>query len=73
VTVDKVTVRDSNGREVEAQLLPVTNASLSMRNDNVKLDLGNHPEGGLSYWLAFSVSVPPVGFSTYFVSALQAG
>ncbi|XP_074275159.1 alpha-mannosidase At3g26720-like isoform X3 [Silene latifolia] len=73
VNVDKVLVQDSKGKEVESQLLPLTNASLSIRNDHLKAYLGKQPDGATKHWLAFHVSVPPLGFSTYIVSSSQAG
>lgn len=73
--VDKyVVVQDSEGREVESQLLPIANASLYLRSKYVKAYLGVSPTVTPKYWLAFRVSVPPLGFNTYFVSrAKQAG
>ncbi|KAL2939654.1 hypothetical protein RDABS01_033812 [Bienertia sinuspersici] len=73
VTIDKVTVKDFDGKEVESQLVPLTNASLSLRNDHMKAYLGKTSDAAIKYWLAFSVSVPPLGFSTYIVSGAQAG
>ena len=74
VSSDKVFVQDSDGREIESQLLPLSNVTLSMRNYYVKAYMGTSPNGSLKYWLAFSASVPPLGFSTYIVSnAKQTG
>ncbi|KAH9627166.1 hypothetical protein KSS87_018406 [Heliosperma pusillum] len=73
VDVDTVLVRDSKGKEVESQLLPLTNTSLRIRNDHLKAYLGKQPDGATKHWLAFHVSVPPLGFSTYIVSSSQAG
>ncbi|KAK9678088.1 hypothetical protein RND81_11G187100 [Saponaria officinalis] len=73
VDADKIVVKDSNGKEVESQLLPVTNASLNIRNVHLKAYLGKPSQGAIKYWLAFQVSVPPLGFSTYIVSRSQAG
>lgn len=63
----EVIVLDSAGREIESQLLPLSNASLRIRNFHVKAYLDRSPGDTLKYWLAFSVSVPPLGFSTYIV------
>ncbi|GAB2278356.1 hypothetical protein Dimus_013039 [Dionaea muscipula] len=71
VSLDKVTVMDFRGREVESQLLPVTDAFLSIRNEYVKAYLGEPSGGTNKYWLAFTASVPPLGFSTYTVSAAK--
>lgn len=73
VTIDKVIVQDSKGREVESQLLPLTNTSMHIRNDHVKAYLGKPADTAIKYWLAFPVSVSPLGFSTYIVSGARAG
>ncbi|KAL5581468.1 hypothetical protein UlMin_013910 [Ulmus minor] len=70
---ERVTVKDSSGKEVEAQLLPISNATLSLRDYYVRAYLGNLPSETIKYWLAFLVSVPPIGFSTYVVSTAKTG
>ncbi|KAM5571530.1 putative alpha-mannosidase [Rosa sericea] len=69
VVSEKVTVKDSTGKEIESQILPLLNASVTIRNDHVKAYLGIAPSVTTSYWLAFSATVPPLGFSTYMVSS----
>ncbi|XP_068305343.1 probable alpha-mannosidase At5g13980 [Pyrus communis] len=64
-----VTVRDYTGKEIESQILPLLNASVGLRNNYVKAYLGVSPSVTPSYWLAFSATVPPLGFSTYTVSS----
>lgn len=74
VSSQEIIVLDSGGRELESQLLPIFNASLETRDYHVKAYLGRLPSGTPKYWLAFSASVPPLGFSTYIVSSIkQAG
>jgi alpha-mannosidase len=68
VSTREVSVQDSSGKEIESQLLPLSNITLSIRKKYVKAYLGAAPSGELKYLLAFSVSVPPIGFSTYIVS-----
>ncbi|KAL5564813.1 hypothetical protein UlMin_027977 [Ulmus minor] len=63
-----VVVRDSKGKDVESQLIPLLNASVSLRNFHAKAYLGKYPSVTPSYWLAFSATVPPLGFITYIVS-----
>ncbi|XP_078160110.1 putative alpha-mannosidase At5g13980 [Carex rostrata] len=63
-----VSVQDSEGRAVESQLLPLTNASLRLRRQHVKAYLGTSPTATPKYWLIFPASVPALGFSTYFIS-----
>uniref|UniRef100_A0A0E0J2I3 Alpha-mannosidase n=1 Tax=Oryza nivara TaxID=4536 RepID=A0A0E0J2I3_ORYNI len=69
VISDSIVVHDSEGREVESQLLPIANASLYMREKHVKAYLGMLPAAKPKFWLAFPVSVPPLGFNTYFISS----
>ncbi|XP_044502287.1 alpha-mannosidase At3g26720-like isoform X3 [Mangifera indica] len=68
VSTQKVTVKDAGGRTIDSQLLPLSNVTLGIRNLYVKAYLGKSPSETLKYWLAFSASVPPLGFSTYVVS-----
>ncbi|KAF8694238.1 hypothetical protein HU200_038373 [Digitaria exilis] len=66
---DSIVVHDSEGREIESQLLPIASASLNLRDKHVKAYLGTTPGAKPKFWLAFPVSVPPLGFNTYFVSS----
>ncbi|XP_010249228.1 PREDICTED: alpha-mannosidase At3g26720-like [Nelumbo nucifera] len=68
---ESITVKDSNGREIEFQLLPIVNTSVNIRNYHVKAYLGKYPSDTPKYWLAFSASVPALGFSTYIVSSAK--
>ncbi|KAI4336391.1 hypothetical protein L6164_014924 [Bauhinia variegata] len=63
-----VVVRDSSGKEIQSQLLPLVKASLGLRSYNTKAYLGVSPTENPKYWLAFSATVPPLGFSTYYIS-----
>ncbi|KAK7360609.1 hypothetical protein VNO77_02616 [Canavalia gladiata] len=69
VSSGHVFVQDSDGKVVESQLLPLSNATLTIRKHYVKAYIGKTPGGELKFWLAFPVSVPPLGFSTYTVSS----
>ncbi|KAK7311283.1 hypothetical protein RJT34_09317 [Clitoria ternatea] len=66
-----VTVHDSNGIEIESQLLPLAKVHVDLRNYYVKAYLGQTPPKTPKYWLAFTVSVPPLGFSTYTISTAK--
>lgn len=68
VSLDNVIVKDFHGEVVESQLIPVADAFLSIRNEYAKAYLGETSAVSNKYWLAFIVSVPPLGFSTYTVS-----
>ncbi|EEF51696.1 probable alpha-mannosidase At5g13980 [Ricinus communis] len=66
---ENVNVKDSEGNEIESQLLPLLDASISVRNYHSMAYLGSSPNVTPKYWLAFSVSVPPLGFSTYIIAS----
>ncbi|XVF57695.1 hypothetical protein PTKIN_Ptkin07bG0002600 [Pterospermum kingtungense] len=71
VSTSRVIVKDSEGREIESQLLPLSNSVSHIRSHYVKAYLGKTPREMVKYWVAFSVSVPPLGFSTYVVGAAK--
>ncbi|XP_065865581.1 probable alpha-mannosidase At5g13980 [Euphorbia lathyris] len=71
VVDDEVTVHDSVGREIESQLLPLADAYLTLRKSYVQAYLGKPPKATPKYQLAFAVSVPPFGFSTYAISGAK--
>ncbi|KAL3829432.1 hypothetical protein ACJIZ3_018234 [Penstemon smallii] len=68
VSSENLVVLDSAGRQIESQLLPVSNVTLLSKSYHVKAYLGISASSLARYWLAFSASVPPLGFSTYAVS-----
>ncbi|KAI4339645.1 hypothetical protein MLD38_024562 [Melastoma candidum] len=68
VKTEDITVLDSEGKEVVSQLVPITDAYLNLRSYHAKIYLGNAVNDAPKYWLVFSVSVPPLGFNTYFIS-----
>ncbi|KQJ88371.1 alpha-mannosidase At3g26720 [Brachypodium distachyon] len=69
VMSDSIVVHDSERKEIESQLLPIASASLNIRDKHVKAYLGTSPSAQPKFWLAFSASVPPLGFNTYIVSS----
>ncbi|XP_052729058.1 probable alpha-mannosidase At5g13980 isoform X2 [Vigna angularis] len=71
VTEANVRVQDSNGSEIESQLLPLAEKYLDLRNYYARAYMGQAPLKTPKYWLAFTVSVPPLGFSTYTVSTAK--
>ncbi|XP_010528132.1 PREDICTED: alpha-mannosidase At3g26720 [Tarenaya hassleriana] len=68
VSSQNVIVKDSSGKEIVAQLLPLVKATWRIRNEFVRAYLGKSPSGAPKYWLAFTASVPPLGFSSYVIS-----
>ncbi|GAV59507.1 Glyco_hydro_38 domain-containing protein/Glyco_hydro_38C domain-containing protein/Alpha-mann_mid domain-containing protein [Cephalotus follicularis] len=71
VSTEWVTVKDSDGTEIESQLLPLSNAAVGVRDYYVRAYLGKSPSETVKYWLAFSASVPALGFSTYIVTTAK--
>lgn len=71
VSSHELIVSDSSGKEIESQLLPIFNASLNTRDYHVKAYLGKSPTTTPQYWLGFTASVPPLGFSTYIISSAK--
>ncbi|CAH9082893.1 unnamed protein product [Cuscuta europaea] len=65
VTSEYVAVWDSARKEIESQAFPVLDASLSLRKRYTKAYVGKSPTMGPLYWLAFTATVPPLGFTTY--------
>lgn len=66
-----VSVHDSEGHEVESQLVPFTDEYVTLRNYHVEAYLGQSPTQTPKYWLVFSVNVPPLGFTTYTISTAK--
>ncbi|KAM0950051.1 putative alpha-mannosidase [Dioscorea sansibarensis] len=68
VNGDQLSVRDSSGNSIEAQLVEMDNATTNLRKFYVEAYLGISPKASPKYWLVFQVSVPPLGWNTYFIS-----
>uniref|UniRef100_A0A803LR41 Alpha-mannosidase n=1 Tax=Chenopodium quinoa TaxID=63459 RepID=A0A803LR41_CHEQI len=68
---EDVVVRDSEGREIESQILPISDVQLGISNFHVAAYLGITVRDAPKYWLAFAASVPPLGFSTYTVNGVK--
>ncbi|KAL3529076.1 hypothetical protein ACH5RR_008398, partial [Cinchona calisaya] len=64
-----VTVQDSNGKEIESQILSIVDTSIALRNFYATASVGKSPAERPLYWLAFTAEVPPLGFSTYVVTS----
>ncbi|KOM32202.1 hypothetical protein LR48_Vigan01g175800 [Vigna angularis] len=61
-------VQDSLGNNIEVQYVDVDDVTANLRNFYVKAYLGVSPKQAPKYWLLFQASVPPLGWSTYFIS-----
>ncbi|KAK2984501.1 hypothetical protein RJ640_016887 [Escallonia rubra] len=63
-------IQDSTGNAIEAQYMELDNVTRNLRNFYTKAYLGNSPQEVPKYWLFFQASVPPLGWSTYFISKM---
>lgn len=61
-------VKDSSGNSLQAQYVDVDDVTTHLRKLYVEAYLGQNPKQAPKYWLLFQVSVPPLGWSTYFIS-----
>ncbi|KAG4941222.1 hypothetical protein JHK87_045093 [Glycine soja] len=61
-------VKDSSGNKLEVQYVDVDDVTTNLRKFYVKAYVGVSPKQSPKYWLLFQVSVPPLGWSTYFIS-----
>lgn len=61
-------VKDSSGNQLEAQYVEVDDVTTNLRKLYVKAYLGLSLKKAPKYWLLFQVSIPPLGWSTYFIS-----
>lgn len=61
-------VQDSLGSVVESQYLDIDNVTINLRNFYTRAYLGTSPKKVPKFWLAFGVSLPPMGWNTYFIS-----
>lgn len=68
---EDISVLDSEGDDVESQLIPITDPYHKLRSYHVKAYLGRNAGEAPKYWLVFPVSVPALGFSTYSISCAQ--
>lgn len=68
---ENVIVHDSEKREIVSQIIPIADAFVGLRNSHANAYLGRSPVEKPKYWLAFTVSVPPFGFSTYSISSAK--
>ncbi|KAJ0639216.1 putative alpha-mannosidase [Helianthus annuus] len=71
VASENLAVYDSNEKEIESQIFPIINESISIRNYYTAAYTGKPPSSTPKYWLAFTASVPPLGFSTYTISSTK--
>ncbi|KAL5063661.1 hypothetical protein RYX36_025398 [Vicia faba] len=61
-------VKDSSGNNLEVQYVDVDSVTADLRRFYVKAYLGLSPKIAPKHWLLFQASVPPLGWSTYFIS-----
>uniref|UniRef100_A0A803KWE4 Alpha-mannosidase n=1 Tax=Chenopodium quinoa TaxID=63459 RepID=A0A803KWE4_CHEQI len=61
-------VQDSLGSVIESQYLDMDNVTINLRNLYTKAYLGKSSKKVPKFWLAFGVSLPPLGWNTYFIT-----
>ncbi|GFS35795.1 glycosyl hydrolase family 38 protein [Actinidia rufa] len=61
-------VQDSMGNTIGMQYLEFDNVISNLRNFYTKAYLGISPKQVPKYWILFPVSLPPLGWNTYFIS-----
>lgn len=61
-------VQDSLGNSLEVQFISMENVTINLRSFYTKAYLGLSSKQAPKYWLIFQVSVPPLGWNTYFIS-----
>ncbi|XWS45559.1 hypothetical protein CRYUN_Cryun15aG0146900 [Craigia yunnanensis] len=61
-------VQDSSGNHIDTQYLALDNVTRNVRDFYTKAYLGLSSDTVPKYWLLFQVSVPPLGWNTYFIS-----
>lgn len=66
---ENVIVKDSMGKLVVSQLIPLVSATSSWRKFYTSAYGGESTASSPQYWLAFTADVPPLGFSTYVISS----
>ncbi|KAI3960584.1 hypothetical protein MKX01_003758 [Papaver californicum] len=66
-----LSVKDSTGNTIGSQFVEMDNATKSLRSFYTKAYLGVSVKQAPRYWLLFRVSVPPLGWNTYFIFNLN--
>lgn len=72
VISEDLTVQDSSGKKIKAQILPVLDTSIALRKVYATAYVGKKPPSlGPLYWLAFTAQVAPFGFNTYIITSVK--
>ncbi|WCJ28982.1 Alpha-mannosidase [Euphorbia peplus] len=66
-------VSDSEGNAIESQYVVMDNVTSNLRNFYLKAYIGQSSSEVPKYWLVFPISVPPLGWNTYFVANAEPG
>ncbi|XP_057868913.2 alpha-mannosidase isoform X2 [Cryptomeria japonica] len=68
VNSDSLIVTDTDGNTIQSQLVQISKTSSNLRSYYLMAYLGVQSNQTPMFWLVFTVSVPPLGFSTYVIS-----
>ncbi|XP_065878409.1 alpha-mannosidase isoform X2 [Euphorbia lathyris] len=69
----KLVVSDSEGNTIESQYVMMDNVTSNLRKFYLKVYIGKSSNEIPKYWLVFPVSVPPLGWNTYFIANAAPG
>ncbi|PPD76164.1 hypothetical protein GOBAR_DD26911 [Gossypium barbadense] len=61
-------VQDSSGNNIDTQFIALDNVTINVREFYTKAYLGLPSDSVPKYWLLFQVSIPALGWNTYFIS-----
>ncbi|TYH29199.1 hypothetical protein ES288_A02G204700v1 [Gossypium darwinii] len=61
-------VQDSSGNNIDTQYIALDNVTIDVREFYTKAYLGLSSDSVPKYWLLFQVSIPALGWNTYFIS-----
>ncbi|GAB2282845.1 hypothetical protein Dimus_017381 [Dionaea muscipula] len=61
-------IKDSEGKTIDGQYVEIDTVTVNLRNYYTKAYLGISPGQSPKYWVFFPVSLPPLSWSTYFIS-----
>ncbi|XP_044500612.1 alpha-mannosidase isoform X1 [Mangifera indica] len=68
VNYNNLVVKDSSGNVIDAQYVPMDGVTINLRKFYTEAYLGNSSNQVPKYWLLFQLSLPPLGWNTYFIS-----
>lgn len=68
VNYNNLVVKDSSGNVIDAQYVLMDGVTINLRKFYTEAYLGHSSNQVSKYWFLFQVSLPPLGWNTYFIS-----